>query len=126
MGTIKVRIVELIDEIRVRVESEFGDFVSLWSGEQPELESITNVEIEITETLVWGETILSSSEKEYFIQSNPQISIVGMLVTIENDGYTIIRFGTSIICLITTGISPKIGSFVKLLPQTMELFEVEY
>lgn len=51
--------------------------------------------------------------------------IIGCIEVIEDDGYTVIRFGDSIITIDTEGESFTVGEYVKLVIEKLEFYNID-
>lgn len=120
----EVKVIKLLNEEHVRVFTKYGELDSRWSGKAPPLGSMRHVELELDELFEWGENILLSKEKEFRIDSGNTVHIFGKLESIDDDGYTVIRLGESIINVITKGIPPSIGEYVRLKITDIELYDI--
>ncbi|WP_432663391.1 hypothetical protein R9X47_22770 [Wukongibacter baidiensis] len=120
----EVKIIEFLNDQYVRVVTKYGELDSRWFGIVPPLGSIKHVELEIDELFEWGDNIFLSEEKEFRIESDNIICIIGKLESIDDDGYTVIRLGESIISIIIKGISQSIGEYVRLKVTDIELYDV--
>lgn len=124
MIKIRVEIIS-IDENVVEVSTGYGILSGLWNGEIPKTNDIREVEIEIEDTQEWNEDITPTESKEYKCgMSDGKIFIIGYLETVEDDGYTVIRFGESIISVDTEGESFIVGEYVKLILENIEFYDV--
>ena len=108
----------------VTIDTGNGRIQGKWVGKLPEENSIIDIEVEIIDTLEWNKDITKESVSSYECGfSNDIISFVGYVEPVDDDGYTVIRFGGSIICLDTVGVPFSIGEFIKLVANNIEFYE---
>ena len=121
----EIKIIEVISEHEVVVANKYGKMNAEWIGESPKKDSIKNVEVEINDTLVWGQDIVETNDKNYKIESiDGRICLQGCLESISEDGYTVIRLGESIICVDTEGMPLlEIRDFVTIKATHIELHD---
>lgn len=121
----EIKIIEVISEHEVVVANKYGKMNAEWIGESPKKDSIKNVEVETNDTLVWGQDIVETNDKNYKIESiDGRICLQGFLESISEDGYTVIRLGESIICVDTEGMPLlEIGDFVTIKATHIELHD---
>lgn len=95
--------------------SEFGKAKAKWNFGKPEFKTY-NVEIDIENCLKWGIDVKKNIKpvNSIFINGNGKIIITGIFESIDEDGYTILRIGNSIITFFTEGIVPEVGKQVEL------------
>lgn len=124
MIKIRVEIIS-IDENVVEVSTGYGILFGLWNGEIPKTNDIREVEIEIEDTQEWNEDITPTEQREYKCgMIDGKFFIIGCLEAVEDDGYTVIRFGESIISIDTEGESFTVGEYVKLILENIEFYDV--
>jgi hypothetical protein len=85
----------------------FGKINVIWEGDKPEIGKTYHVELDIDGVYVWGQDIVSSDD---------DISIIcnGILESIDDDGYAVLRMGDYIIPFLTKGDSFEIGSKINV------------
>lgn len=54
------------------------------------------------------------------------IKITGDLESVDEDGYMVLRLGSSIVTFMTQGMPAKIGSRVQVRVESVEVYPVEY
>ena len=113
----------------VSFTSEFGDAYAQWTGEEPLIGAIYNVEIDIDEDLIWGVNIFASSKNRCSIQvdSDGNVKFTGCLESLEDDGYAILRMGDYIIAFMAENLSnDAVGSYILLNAKQIMLFPFSY
>ncbi len=126
----RVQINEIIHEnsnIIVAFSSSFGCAKAYWDGEEPIANSEYQVEVDINNTLVWNKDVLRHENYECAIQlKNDFILISGCIDSIDEDGYTVLRIGDSIIPFLTTGDPFQVGTNITLSTGTITLSPIDY
>ena len=110
----------------IKFTTEYGNACALWNGTAPQINEEYTVEFEIPNVLCWKRDIISAQEGYLITIENNKFCLVGLFESIDDDGYTVIRLGESIIPIETEGEPLKLGSFVKLTTNTLVLYEVNY
>ncbi len=98
----------------------------MWNGNKPKINNEYFAEFEIPDVLCWQKDIVSTKDKYSIGTENNKFCLIGLLESIEDDGYAIIRLGDSIVPIVTQGEPPALGTFVKLTTNTLLLYEVSY
>lgn len=111
---------------QVNFSTEYGNATALWNGNVPEVKKEYFAEIEIPGILCWQKDISTTDEKCFILLENNIVHIVALLESIEDDGYTVLRLGDSIITIQTQGKHPNVGSNVKITTNNLLLYEVTY
>jgi hypothetical protein len=114
------------DGCRVHFSTEYGRAVALWNGKEPEINKEYFVEIEVPGILFWQKDIVVTDEPCIILSKNNLVHIVALLEFVEDEEYTVLRLGDSIISIETCGEPPKVGSKVKFTTHTLVLHEVMY
>lgn len=112
--------------ISVDFTTEFGKARARWSGTDPQIGKEYVVEVEIPDILIWGKDIFATEGGLQITNENETISIVGLFESIDEDGYSVIRHGISIVPVVTQGVPCALGTYVKLFAKNVILYEVEY
>ena len=110
--------------------TDFGSARALWTGwngDTPKKNHVYDVEVDILQTLEWGVDIVEADGRKYsIIEKNSIIFISGLIDSIDEDGYVVLRIGDYIIPFIATGIPLKVGTFVTLATKSISLTAFEY
>lgn len=114
------------DEYLINFTTDYGKGVGIWKGEEPNAGSEYFIEIDIDDILNWQKDIIYSEESYNISYDSKKIYISGKFELIEDDGYTIIRIGNSIIALETIGSPYEIGKFIKISCNNLFLYNVKY
>jgi hypothetical protein len=112
--------------LQVNFSTEYGNATALWSGNEPQISKEYFVELEVPGVLYWQKDITVSEEECGFALKSGMVHLIGLFESIEDDGYTVIRLGDSIISIETQGEPPETGSKVKLTTNNLLLYEVNY
>jgi len=98
---IKVEKVSLDDNvIRVDFSSDYGRSSALWVGEMPTLGTFYDVEFDIDDDLVWGESIFTTKRDRTMIAlEKGAFVVVGKVIRFEEDGCLSIVVGESVVLL---------------------------
>ncbi len=111
----------------VSFTSEYGSAKAIWNGSLPTLNKEYFVEIEVYDKLYWRENVIEShDENNKILMENNNCCFIGTVESIDDDGYTVIRIGHNIICIVIEGGALPIGSSVKVIASIVELFDVKY
>lgn len=126
----KVKVNKVIDEgskNTVIFSTEYGNAKGIWKGCLPETDKDYFVEFEIPDTLVWQKDVIASERLEDTIgMENDIFYLIGSLESAEEDGYTVIRLGESIVSLDIEGNSLQVGTFVKVKADNLFLYDMNY
>ena len=107
--------------------SEIGCANSLWYGEKPIIGHEYFVEIDIRGELIWEKDIIKSQDIFYYIQDiNDQIILNGYLESYDEDGLGILKMNDSLIQFMSKGDAFSIGTFIKLMPQEISMYSINY
>lgn len=113
----------------VSFASKYGSSQAIWNGNDPEVNKEYFVEIEIKEILVYGKSFEKTTETNNRIEMHlGKTHIVGILESIEIDGYAVIRIGDSLIAVETIDVPiDLVGCHVVLTTSdSLFLYDVEY
>lgn len=125
----KIIIKEIINQTQdysISFSTEYGNANALWNGNKPKINEEYLVEFEIPEILYWQKDIVPSEDRYKIWTENNRFCLIGLFESIEDDGYTIIRLGDTIVPIETRGEPLVLGAFVKLTSNTLLLYEVSY
>lgn len=111
---------------QVNFSTEYGNATALWRGNEPEVNNEYFVEIEVPGVLFWQKDIAVKDEKCIILLENSIVHIVALFESIEDDGYTVLRLGDSIISIETQGEPPNIGDNVEFTTDNLVLYEIMY
>lgn len=111
----------------VTYESEYGSANAFWEGDSPQREKEYFVEIEVSGVLGWGDDIYQSEVEKTGIGEIIDTNTIfnGYLESVDEDGYTTIRIGDSILCVQTKGESCPIGTFVEIIADKVTIFDTD-
>ena len=104
----KIKVLEINklvkDEVLVKFSSPYGDAYGFSVDPNPKLNKTYDVELDISQHLVWGEDIKEAVFDEYKIwHENDHIFIITQFDSFE-DGCLAVRFGEDIILIDTEGL----------------------
>ena len=87
-------------EVRVDFSSDFGRSAAIWEGEAPAAGVYYDVELDVDNTLVWGESVSTTSSNKSTIALEEELFVViGKVISLEEDGCVSISVGDSVILL---------------------------
>ena len=112
----------------VKFSTEFGNAVAFWKGDKPATNYNCHVELDINDILVWDRDIIKKTDNGNFTirKENNNIFITGNLESVDDDGYSILRFGESIIPFMATGEYFEVGTGIEIRTKTISLSPVTY
>ena len=111
----------------VTFTAEFGKSKACWSGETPKENCEYHVEVDIQEGLEWGKDIVENDEKNYSINfKDDTVYIAGVLESVDNDGYSVLRRGDYIIPFMAIGDKFATNTFILLAIKTIYLSPFHY
>ena len=121
------KIMNIENGYKVVFSSQFGDATAIWNGARPQISKEYYAEIEVPGVLIWEKDI-NKSDKINIIEEleNGKVGLCGILESIEDDGYAVIRIGDSIVAIETQGVQPKINSCIMVIAENILLYEVGY
>lgn len=114
------------DKFLIKFSCEYGAGIALWKGDRPSIKNEYSVEIEINEILTWGKEVVVNDEEIAVKFNNGDFYIAGLLESVDDDGYSVIRLGQSIIAVETQGIPFPCGIYVKAKVTEAVFYKVEY
>lgn len=114
------------DKASVFFSTEYGTAHAIWNGDTPERDNEYFVELEIEETLTWGINLIRSENENFAIgMEEDKYCIIGYLESTEEDGYSVLRLGESIISLMVEG-TPLTDVFVRAMPREVKVYTVSF
>jgi hypothetical protein len=130
LGTsdMKIRIIDVeADMSVVSFSTDFGDAVALWNGSIPQPDTIHHVEVEISDTLIWDKNIEQVQKNMCSLgMETGEFFLVGRLESADDEGYSVIRIGDSVVVVIAKGSRPPLGAFVRIRVKAVALYEAKY
>ena len=125
----KIIVNEILAEepnIIVSFTTDYGDAKAFWDGSIPIRNHEYHVEIDVNDILTWGEEIVELGDSFTIRYENEQIYISGIFESNDDDGYSVLRVGESIIPFMASGIPFLLNSFIMLSPESVSLSPVYY
>ncbi len=112
------------DEVIVSFTTEFGAGRAFWiDKKKPVVNQKYNVELDISEELIYGKDIQTSKEKTFSINiDSDEIVITGILEKVWGDGVADLRFGKSLIQIEISGKNLPKGEYVRLRTDSLEMY----
>ena len=108
-------VLDVHNNIFVHFSSNYGKGAALWKDDLPILHKEYCVEADIENVLIWGQDIVEDMSRGCSVQiQDDDIWFAGILDSIEDDGYTVLKLGESIVPFISKGIPMVVGSSIKL------------
>lgn len=110
----KILIEQILANKRIIFSSEFGKGIAIWRGDDRKYKEY-EVEVDIEDDLIWGQSVKQSGHKVPSISTDGQISnFIGIFESIDADGYSVLRIGNSIIPFFANGHAFEIGSMIEM------------
>ena len=111
---------------KVRFETAYGIAEAIWCGAAAVINHEYFVEVDIENTLVWGENVVAAVSCPSINSVGEKVHIVGLLESVEDDGYCVMRVGESVVPFVAMGTPPAIESPVEVLAECIFLTPYEY
>jgi len=120
----RIEISEISDNNKIVFNTPLGIGKGIWMSEPLPLRNKSyDVEIEINDSLKWGDNIsFTEDDKEAIGIDNGYVYIQGKIEGVDSDGLVILRLGDSVIMLDNFTTLPPAGSFIRLDAVTLQLF----
>lgn len=110
----KIEIEQIVADNTVYFSSEFGKGIATWGENEPQCKKY-EVEIDIEDNLIWGKSINKSNATIASISVNETVhTLVGVLDSIDEDGYSVLRMGNAIISFFADGKAFDIGNMIEI------------
>jgi hypothetical protein len=130
---LKVTIPSLIDAASINAcltfATECGTARGTWMGERPCVGGSYEAELEVPDTLVWGDNVITSAHPGcYLAADNDHVIIQGLMEDMEPVGETTVctlRIAASLVSIETTGTLPPAGVWVRLRTPRLLLYDVK-
>ncbi|MDQ3801738.1 MAG: hypothetical protein M3384_20125 [Acidobacteriota bacterium] len=121
----RIKISEISDN-KIVFNTPLGIGKGIWMSDPlPRLDESYDVEIEINDSLKWGENVsFTEADKEAIGIDNEYVYIQGKIEGVDSDGLVILRLGDSVIMLDSFTTLPPAGSFIRIEAVTLQLFNV--
>lgn len=88
------------DVVRVNFLSDFGRSAAIWEGEAPVTGAFYDVELDVDDDLVWGESVfMTSRNKDSIAFEEKLFVVVGTVISLEEGGCVSMSVGDSVILL---------------------------
>ena len=122
---IHVKKVEITEEdIVIDFTSEYGDAEAFWGTRPlPKAKTDYDVELDITDELVWGRDVKPSTEKKFSIIQKDDIIITGILEKLYKNGMADFRLGKSLIQIELEGKNIPTGVYVTIKTASIDIYE---
>ncbi|TXK85128.1 hypothetical protein [Paenibacillus sp. N3.4] len=109
----------------VRFDSPYGEGIATYIGNRPIPNKEYFVEIDIQGILKWVEDIVKIESNLNKIEAMGElVSLYGTLESVDEDGYTVLRLGHSIVPIETEGLPYQIGSNIKIQSPNVKLYDI--
>ncbi len=120
----KIRIVDILDDRMVIAELEGYKFKAKWNGENPNLNDIFIVEMDIDDELIWNDNICFTSENSYkIIQGENEIIVYAKLDYDFDNNLASLVFSDSIVLIDIKGLQCDVSDvWVKLKCKNISLY----
>lgn len=122
----KIKVEQVLSEggdTRVKFSSDYGYSSAIWASGAPTCGAQYDIEFEIDDDLVWGESISKAtkdSETISFRQDN--VVIIGTVLKFEADGCLSIRLGDNVILLDVEEMPDNISGLVECRASKVKLY----
>lgn len=121
------KIMNIENEYKVVFSSQYGNATAIWNGAKPQISKEYYTEIEVPGVLIWEKDIINTDKINRIEEiENGIVCLCGILESIEDDGYTVVRIGDNIVAIETQGVPPKINICIMIRVENILLYEVEY
>lgn len=119
------KVVTSAEDIIIEFTSEYGDAEAFWSTRPiPKAKADYDVELDITDELVWGRDVKPSTDKKFIINmQKDDIFITGVLEKTYKGGIVDFRLGKNLIQLELEGKNIPIGGYVTIKTSSIEMYE---
>jgi hypothetical protein len=123
MKVIIDNVAHIAEEVLVTFTTDFGKAAAIWNGVPPKVDEIHDVELEIEQGVVWGESAQSASNDDYFIGLvEGFIKLTGNIVSVDAEGLMAFDMGGSVILVEIIGFAGSIPMVVDLYVERVDLF----
>ncbi len=125
--TIEKIIKNIENGYKVYFSNQYGNATAIWNGDKPLISKEYYAEIEVTGVLIWEKDIFKSDKINRIEElENGKVGLYGVLESIEDDGYAVVRIGDSIVAIETQDVPLKINSCVMVSAENILLYKVDY
>ncbi len=114
------------DNNKVMCKTDYGIITLKWNGSAPYIGSAYEIEIDVPSILQWDVDIRLTNERIAFYSTEKETIIVGDIVEIGDDGYTVVQVGRSLISVIVNNLSSPANSRVKIITNDVMAYPVSY
>lgn len=116
------------EDVIINFTSEFGEAEAFWGSKPiPKENADYEVELDITDELVWGKDVKASTDKKYSIKLQGDfILITGILEKVSRDGLADFRLNKNIIQLELEGRNIPTGIYCTIKTSSLEFYEINY
>ncbi len=122
----KIKVERMDDDpngVHIDFSSEYGTSTALWVGEKPTLGAIYDVELEIDDDLVWGESISTTTNNRTTIGlEEGMFIVVGSVINLEEDGCLSIAVGDSVILLDVVNVPGDVSGLVECRASSVKVY----
>lgn len=108
----------------VEFESAFGTAQAEWHGNIPKAGREYQVEIDITEELVYSVHVRPAADTEPYIRMNEEgkVEFGALLESVDQDGFAVFRMNDYIVTAIVSGSNIPTNIMVKVTPDRVVIF----
>ena len=123
---LKILVVEVADD-KVHGLTCFGKITVFWDGNTPEIGTAYDVELDIESVLVWGKDVILVNDESFAIDYDGELALLhGILESIDDDGYAVMRMGDYIIPFLSQGEFFDVGSRIIIYIDSISAAPVSY
>lgn len=122
----KVKIEKVIsqgDETRVKFSSDYGCSLAIWASDEPTCGAFYDIEFEVDDDLVWGESISTTTrDGDTIAFEEGMFVIVGTILKVEEDSCLSISLGGSVILLDVENMPENVSGLVECRAAEVKLY----
>ncbi len=113
------------DAVRVEFSSDLGRSAAIWVGEAPVTGAHYDVELDVDDDLVWGESVSTTSRNKPTIALEEELFVVvGTVISFEEDGCVSISLGDSVILLDVENVPKELSGQIECRASDVKLYPI--
>lgn len=115
------------EDVIIDFSCEYGEAEAYWGTKPlPKAGADYEVELDITDELIWGKEVRLSKDKGFNIHMENEIYLTGIIEKVYKDGIADFRLGKSLIQLELDGSRIPMGEYVTIKASSIEMYEINY
>jgi len=113
------------EDVIINFTSEYGNAEAFWGSKPiPKANMEYDVELDITDELVWGQDVKPSKDKKFSItMQKDDIYITGIIEKVHKGGIADFRFDKNLVQLELEGKNIPTGAYVTIKTYSIEFYE---